>query len=95
VLWFDETYDERYFRFESTLAAARATRLLIVVGTAGATNLPNQLALNVQARGGTVVDINIEPNPFSELARRSPGGAFLQGPSSRLLPGLAEILTRT
>jgi NAD-dependent deacetylase len=95
VLWFDETYNEHHFHFESALAAARATRLLIVVGTAGATNLPNQIAWTVQASGGAIIDINIEPNPFSELARRSPEGAFLQGPSSRLLPALLEILPPT
>ncbi len=93
VLWFDETYNEHHFRFQSALQAARATRLLIVVGTAGATNLPTQVAWTVQAGGGTIFDVNIEANPFSELARQSRDGAFFKAPSSRLLPALAALLT--
>lgn len=92
VLWFDETYNEHQFRFQSALKAALATRLLIVVGTSGATNLPNQVAWTVQGNGGTIFDVNIEANPFSELARQSSGGAFFQMPSSRFLPELIKRL---
>jgi NAD-dependent deacetylase len=35
VLWFDESYDEERFRFESSLAAVEQAALLIVVGTSG------------------------------------------------------------
>jgi NAD-dependent deacetylase len=79
-----------HFRFQSALKAARATRLLIVVGTSGATNLPNQVAWTVQGNGGTIFDVNIEANPFSQLARQSSGGAFFQMPSSRFLPELIQ-----
>ena len=94
VLWFDETYNEHHFRFQSALAAAQATRLLIVVGTSGATNLPNQVAAVVQGSGGTIFDVNIEANPFSELARQSAGGAFFKTTSSRFLPDLVERVER-
>ncbi len=90
VLWFDETYNEHYFRFQSALKAALATRLLIVVGTSGSTNLPSQVAWTVQNSGGTIFDVNIEPNAFSALARRSAGGAFFQTSSSRFLPALIQ-----
>ena len=93
VLWFDESYNEHHFRFQSALQAARATRLLIVVGTSGATNLPNQVAWTVLNNGGTIFDINIEDNPFAELARKSSGGAFLGFPSSRLLPELVKRMS--
>jgi NAD-dependent deacetylase len=92
VLWFDESYNEHHFRFQSALQAARATRLLIVVGTSGATNLPNQVAWTV-LNGGTIFDINIEDNPFAELARKSSGGAFLDFPSSRILPELVKRMS--
>ena len=91
VLWFDESYDEIHFRFESSLAAADRTGLLIIAGTSGATNLPNLVVQRVLARGGTVIDINIAENPFSGLARSSPGGAFLNETSASLLPQIAEI----
>ncbi len=88
VLWFDESYNEHHFRFQSALQAALATRLLIVVGTSGSTNLPNQVAWTVQRNGGTIFDVNIEANPFSQLARQTRDGAFFQTASSRFLPEL-------
>jgi NAD-dependent deacetylase len=94
VLWFDETYNEHHFRFQSALRAALATRLLIVVGTSGATNLPNQVAGAVQRNGGTIFDVNIEVNPFSPLARQSPGGGFFKASSSRFLPELIHWIKR-
>ncbi len=84
VLWFDEVYNEEYYQFYSSLKAARETGLLVVVGTAGATNLPNQVAWEVLRSGGLIMDINIQENPFSELAQRS-GGVFIKSPSSKAL----------
>lgn len=92
VLWFDESYDEVHYRFQSSLAVANQTDLLLTVGTSGATNLPNQVAWLVYQNGGTILDINLEQNPFAELAERSQGGAFLRGPSAALLPEMAGIL---
>jgi NAD-dependent deacetylase len=92
VLWFDEVYDEGYFRFHSSLRTAAATGLLFVVGTSGATNLPNQVAWTVFRNGGTIIDIDITPNPFSQLALRTPGGAFIQESSGHFLPKLVDTL---
>ena len=91
VLWFDECYDEAYFHFETVLALARRTDLLLIVGTSGATNLPAQVAVTAARRGATVIDVNIETDPFSRLAGTSPGGGFLQAPSGQALP---ELLNR-
>lgn len=92
VLWFDEVYDEPYFRFHSSLKAAAQTDLLLVVGTSGTTNLPNQVAGTVFQKGGTIIDVNPTPNPFSELARRTPGGAFIPQPSGHFLPELLQVV---
>ncbi len=92
VLWFDECYDEQNFRFNSSLAAAAAARLLIVVGTSGATNLPMQVGQMCLSRGATIVDINPDENPFSQMATRAERGFFLQGASGQFLPRIAEIL---
>lgn len=94
VLWFDECYDEPNFRFNSSLAAAAAADLLIVVGTSGATNLPMQVGQLCLGRGSTIVDINPEDNPFSEMATRSSQGYFLQGGGGLFLPSIAEVLGR-
>ena len=91
VLWFDEYYDEENFRFESSLAAAEGAAVLVVVGTSGATNLPMQVGQAAARQGATIIDVNLEPNPFSRVAERC-GGFFLQGPSSRLLPAIDEAI---
>jgi NAD-dependent deacetylase len=93
VLWFDEIYNEHYYRAESALGAADRASLLLVVGTSGATNLPNRIVYQVARRGGTIVEVNIDPSPFSRLVTNSPGGAFIQAPSGEVLPEMAAILT--
>jgi len=92
VLWFDEVYDEPHFRFHSSLQAAAESGLLLVVGTSGATNLPNQVAWTVFQNGGTILDVNPDPNPFSVLACRSPGGIHIRQPSGRFLPEVVRVL---
>jgi NAD-dependent deacetylase len=93
VLWFDEAYDEPTYRFASSLRCADETALLLIVGTSGATNLPNQVAWRVHQRGGLIVDVNIEPNPFSRLAL-SDRGFFVQEPSAAVLPEIVAHLTQ-
>jgi len=93
VLWFDEYYDEENYRFESTMRAAREADLLLVVGTSGATNLPMQVGQVCFSRGATIVDVNPEENPFSELAERSPRGFAARGTATERLPEIVAALT--
>ncbi|MEW5909605.1 MAG: Sir2 family NAD-dependent protein deacetylase, partial [Thermodesulfobacteriota bacterium] len=81
VLWFDESYDEIHYRYVSSLETARKTKLLITVGTSGATNLPNQVVHEVKRSGGILIDINMEENPFSRAALSGKNGFFLKGKS--------------
>ena len=89
VLWFDESYDEDYYRLHSSLEAALATTLLIVVGTSGATNLPNQIVDQVYRQGGFIIDINPESNPFGQLARGYKKGLCIQAKSAGVLEEIA------
>lgn len=91
VLWFDECYNEEYYRFNSSLKIAQQTDVLLVIGTSGATNLPNQVIRSVLGTGGLVVDINIESNVFGEMAQQNSGIA-LQGSSGTYLPKLVDCL---
>ena len=93
VLWFDEFYNEHYYRHQSSLEIAGDTDLLIIVGTSGATSLPNQVVWEVFSRDGIIIDINIEDNPFSNLALKSTRGFFIKEPSSKALPNILQILT--
>lgn len=91
VLWFDEYYDEDYYRFESSIRAASSADIFLVLGTSGKTNLPLQMGRQATQAGALIVDIDLEENPFSRLAQAN-GGVFLQGPCGEVLPG---ILSRT
>lgn len=92
VLLWDESYNETFYRFESTMRVAGETSLLIVAGTAGATNLPNQVASQVLNMGHTIIDINIQPNVFSKAALSSHEGMFLQQSSVQALPMIAGFV---
>ena len=92
VLWFDEMYNEHYYRYYSALKVAGETDLLLVVGTSGATSLPNQVVWEVKHRNGIIIDINIEKNPFSIIALNSRQGFFIKRPSSEALPEIVERL---
>lgn len=92
ILLFDESYNEHHYHFHSSLKAAQETALLLVVGTAGATNLPNQVAREVYLRNGVIIDVNIEFNPFAQLAQDSTRGFFIQEPSAAALPAILEAM---
>jgi NAD-dependent deacetylase len=91
VLWFDESYDEELFRAASALHFAADAELLIVVGTAGATNLPLQIAAVVARAGRPIIDVNPEDNPFADAARDY-GGHALSGTAAELVPELVATL---
>jgi NAD-dependent deacetylase len=92
VLWFDETYDEERFRFDSTLQAIERAALVIVVGTSGSTNLPTQVVMRAFRRGIPFVVINREPSPFSELAEQAELGLSLEATAGDTLPSLLEAV---
>mgnify|MGYP002635373150 CR=1 FL=1 len=91
VLWFDEMYDEEWFRYESSRIAAWESDLLLVIGTSGETNLPVQMGDLAQRSGSIVVDMNLFPSPFTQIAVAS-GGCFAQGKAGDLLPLWCETL---
>jgi NAD-dependent deacetylase len=92
VLWFDETYNERHYRFQSALETANRTGLLITVGTAGATTLPNHIVNIVHGHGGVIIDVNLADNPFGSLAKQSVRGIFVKRASSEALAALARAV---
>lgn len=90
VLWFDEMYNEHYYRYHSALNVAGETDLLLVVGTSGATSLPNQVVWEVKHRNGIIIDVNIEENPFSNIALSTRQGFFVKKPSGEALPDILQ-----
>jgi NAD-dependent deacetylase len=92
VLWFDESYDEPNFRFQSSIEAARHASLVIVVGTTGATSLPMHIGTIAAQRDVPMIVVNPEANPFSALVQRTGHGAFLSGTAGDWVPKLADAL---
>ena len=92
VLWFDESYDEVNFRFQSSIDAAQQASLVIVVGTTGATTLPMHIGTIAAQRRVPMIVVNPEPNPFSELVGRTGSGAFLEGTAGEWVPQLVDAL---
>ncbi|MDB4952902.1 MAG: Silent information regulator protein Sir2 [Myxococcales bacterium] len=93
VLWFDESYDEPRFFLDTARRIASASALLVVIGTSAQTNLPWQVVTLAARAGATIVDINIEPNPFGEIAETS-GGA-IRGTAATNLPRLVDAIIHT
>jgi len=88
VLWFDETYDEELYRFESAIRVTEQADALIVVGTTGATSLPAYMLSIARQRQMVLVDINPAPNPFAAAAVHTQGG-WLQNSAT---VGMAAIM---
>ena len=92
VLWFDESYDETWFRFYSSMAAAKSADVLLIVGTSGATNLPTQMVALARQNGALIVELNLERSAFTAHAEDS-GGGLLIGPAGDSLPALLDTLS--
>lgn len=91
VLWFDEQYNEKYFKLDSSMRVAKETGLLLIVGTSGATTLPQRIVESVLSRQGIIIDINPNENYFSALAQKKKNGYWLKGKSSDVLPEFVQF----
>ncbi|WP_420571033.1 SIR2 family NAD-dependent protein deacylase [Kordia sp.] len=69
ILWFDEYYNERLYKVDSTLRIAKNTGILVVIGTSGATTLPLALVKQTLNYGGYVLDVNLEDNNITKLIK--------------------------
>ncbi|MBN1947916.1 MAG: hypothetical protein JW797_19775 [Bradymonadales bacterium] len=92
ILWFDESYDEVHYRYQSALTAATRASLLLVVGTSGNTNLPLQMGYLVARRQATMIEVNLEPTPFTRLLSHNGHGTFARGPATEQVPVIVERL---
>jgi NAD-dependent deacetylase len=87
VLWFDESYDEPRFFLDTARRIANGAALLIVVGTSAQTNLPWQVVTLAARAGAHVIDVNVEDNPFGDLADH-----VVRAPAATALPQLVDAL---
>jgi len=92
VLWFDESYDEELFRFESSMRAGASAAMLIVIGTSGATTLPSHLVSMAAHRGIPLVVVGPDESPFTRAAHGAEKGLVLSGTAGEWVPLLARAL---
>ncbi len=92
ILWFDECYNELYYKFESSLSAADKLDLLIVIGTTGTTTLPYRIITGVMNRGKPFIVIDPYENDVTELAKQYNKGCHLQHKSGEILPEIYKIM---
>lgn len=85
ILWFDEFYNELFYKSETTLKLIDESGLLIVVGTSGSTNLPVKIVSNSIKNNIPIIEINIEENYFSRIVNQFKNGFSIQGESSLVL----------
>lgn len=95
VLWFDEFYDEIFFKQKTVLRISKETGLLFILGTSGETTLPQVIAKNVLANSGLVVDINIADNYFSNLLLTKKNGIVIKENSSIFLTELKDEIEKS
>lgn len=92
VLWFDESYDEPLFRFESSLRAGLEAAMLVVVGTSGATTLPTYVVATAAKRNIPLVCINADPSPFTHQTEAVENGLVLYGSAGEHVPRIVAAL---
>jgi NAD-dependent deacetylase len=92
VLWFDESYDEPLFRFQSSIDAATRAALVLVVGTSASTTLPWHVVEIAARQGAAIVDINIEHNPFARIAEGVDIGCAVRSPAAHIIPAIVDHL---
>ncbi len=88
VLWFDEFYNEKYYRKDTVLRISKNSGLLFILGTSGATNLPKKITENVLSNNGMVVEINIDESYFSKRLVNKKNGILIRQESSIFLAEL-------
>jgi NAD-dependent deacetylase len=87
VVWFGELLPGPVL--EAAYAAAEQCDAMIVVGTSGMVYPAAGLPDIAKAHAATVIDVNLEPNPITEVAH-----IYLQGKGGEVLPWLVEEVKR-
>lgn len=89
ILWFDECYDETFYRMDTALMRASESDTLIIVGTSGATTLPQLLVKQAIKRGTQLIEVNPEPSAFTD-AIEAHGGHFIPTSAGHAFAALSE-----
>eukprot|EP00746_Dinoflagellata_sp_MGD_P163996 gnl/MRDRNA2_/MRDRNA2_92390_c0_seq1.p1 gnl/MRDRNA2_/MRDRNA2_92390_c0~~gnl/MRDRNA2_/MRDRNA2_92390_c0_seq1.p1 ORF type:complete len:601 (+),score=121.15 gnl/MRDRNA2_/MRDRNA2_92390_c0_seq1:68-1804(+) len=84
ILWFDECYNECFFRNDTVMETVKNCDLLLVIGTQLTTNLPSQIVNKARLNDQTIV---VRIDPLLDLEDvQSRGMLHLQAKSGEALP---------
>ncbi|WP_312301947.1 Sir2 family NAD-dependent protein deacetylase [Chryseobacterium sp.] len=93
TLWFDESYNEKYYYFDTAYDIAEHTDILFVVGTSGSTTLPVNIVETVKIRAKHIVMINPEDDTyFHHILRGMKTQTSVKESSSKALPQLKKMI---
>lgn len=93
TLWFDESYNEKNYYFDTAYHIAENTDILFVIGTSGSTMLPVNIVETVKIRAKWIVIINLENDTyFHYILKGSKKLYALQESSTTALSQLKTIM---
>ncbi len=93
TLWFDESYNEKNYHFDTAYDIADHTDILFVVGTSGSTALPVGIVETVKIRAKWIVLINPESDTyFDAILKGSKTLYSIRESSSVALPQLKNVM---
>ncbi len=92
VLWFDEIYNEQYYKFRTVQSLADQTGLLILIGTSGVTALLAEIIDRVSFFSEPIVDINISEGNYSDFLMNYPESLIVRESSTYALEKLLAII---
>lgn len=93
LLWFDETYDEKFYRLETVLHIAEKTDVLFTIGTTGTTNLPYHIFQTAWQNKALIIDINLDDTMFSQVLYGYENGYVIREQSGTALPKILNRMT--
>jgi len=93
TLWFDESYNEKYYYFDTAYDIADHTDILFVIGTSGSTALPVNIVETVKIRAKWIVLINPESDTYFDYILKGSKTLYSIRESSTLaLPQLKTMI---
>ncbi|WP_291727006.1 SIR2 family NAD-dependent protein deacylase [Bernardetia sp.] len=95
VLWFDEYYNEEFYKAQSALKVAEQTEVLFIIGTSGSTTLPHRIFKIALLNRAVIVVIDIESNVFSEVIKEDYEASYIyKATSGEVLPKIAQMINK-
>ncbi|WP_343661273.1 Sir2 family NAD-dependent protein deacetylase [Chryseobacterium sp.] len=93
TLWFDESYNEKYYYFDTAYDIADHTDILFVIGTSGSTALPVNIVETVKIKARWIVLVNPESDTYFDYILKGSKRLYsIQESSTSALPTLKTII---